>query len=80
MFYLKRNLDDLELKTVIYGDNIYTDCLKCGKEIQVDEDLLRQVLINGDLCGTSLYCQECSERSKAKGGSNVIPLPKTEAP
>lgn len=62
MFYVKTNIsDDVEIKVDLYDDEIYTQCPKCGKEIQVETEVLRQVLLDGDLASTSLYCEKCSK-------------------
>ena len=65
MFYVKTNItDDVEIKVNLYDDEIFTQCLKCGKEIQVDTELFKKLLEDGDLASTSIYCQECSKSEK----------------
>lgn len=62
MFYVKTKIsDDVEVKVDLYDDEIYTQCPKCGKEIQVETGELNQVLENGDLANSSLYCENCSK-------------------
>lgn len=64
MFYLKAEHDGKPIKVDIYDDEIYTRCFNCGKEFQVDTDLIRQVLSDGgDFASTSLSCCN-AERSK----------------
>jgi len=62
MFYIKTNIsDNVEIKVDLYDDEIYTKCLKCGKEMQVETEILKQVLEDGDLSSSSLYCEKCSK-------------------
>lgn len=62
MFYVKTNLNkNIEIKVDLYDDEIFTQCPKCGKEIQVDNETLANILKDADLIGTSLYCVECSK-------------------
>jgi hypothetical protein len=57
MFYLKTHHEGKPIEVEIYGDEIFTRCYNCGKEIQVDDQLLREVLADGgDLSSTSLAC------------------------
>ncbi|GMA50183.1 hypothetical protein GCM10025857_15400 [Alicyclobacillus contaminans] len=57
MFYLKTEHDGKPIQVDIYDDEIYTRCSNCGKEFQVDTELLRQVLSDGgDFASTSLSC------------------------
>lgn len=63
MFYIKTKLtEEIELKVPLYGDEFYTACTGCEKEIQVDERFIAE-LINegGDLAGTSIKCAKCTE-------------------
>ncbi len=58
MFYVKDRLTDLsEVKIEITDSNVYTKCPACRKEISVD---LVEVLKEGDLLGTSVFCEDCS--------------------
>ncbi len=62
MFYIKTNIsDNLEIKVDLYDDEIYTQCPKCGKEIQAETEVLKQVLEDGNLASSSLYCEKCSK-------------------
>lgn len=62
MFYVKTNIsDDVEIKINLYDDEIYTQCPKCGKEMQVETEDLKLVLKDGDLASSSLYCEKCSK-------------------
>lgn len=65
MFYVKTNItDDVEIKVNLYDDEIFTQCIKCEKEIQVDTEFLKSILEDGDLTSTSIYCEECSKSEK----------------
>lgn len=64
MFYLKTKINDgIEIKVPIYDDEIYTQCDECGKEIEVDTDLLKSVLEDGDLASTAIICGHCTEKN-----------------
>ncbi|CAM4101254.1 hypothetical protein L1N85_10910 [Paenibacillus alkaliterrae] len=60
MFYIKTEHGGKQIKVEIFGDEIYTICFNCGKEIQVDDETLREVMKDGDLSSTSLSC--CSNK------------------
>lgn len=65
MFYVKTNLNkNIEIKVDLYDDEIFTQCPKCGKEIQVDNETLANILKDADLSSTSLYCEKCSKEVK----------------
>ena len=68
MFYVK---SDDGKKVDIYGDELYTTCPICGKEFTVDIIELVKNDSDFDICGTSIYCSECS---KEKNGNNVVYL------
>ena len=39
MFYIKTSISNsIELKVDLYTDEIYTQCPKCGKEIQLEAE------------------------------------------
>lgn len=62
MFYIKTSINDnVEIKVDLYDDEIYTQCANCGKEMQVETGILKEVLKDGDFASTSLYCEECSK-------------------
>lgn len=68
MIYIKKSYgNDLELKIDVYEDEFYTTCPKCGKEVHLNEEMLKD-LINGDcdFSGTSIYCKECSNIEHSK--------------
>lgn len=62
MFFLKTKItDEIEIRVPIYGDEIFTICPDCGKEIEADSDLLADIFKDGgNLESTSLCCKECS--------------------
>lgn len=63
MLYLKSFVDGKPVKVELYGDEIFTQCFRCEKEMQVDEDLLRWILQDGgELCSTSISCGCNSEK------------------
>lgn len=62
MIYIKTKVsDNVEMKINLYDDEIYTQCAKCEKEIQIEKEELKQILENGDLASTSLFCEKCSK-------------------
>lgn len=62
MFYVKTNIsDDIEIKVDLYDDEIYTQCPKCGKEIQLEAEHLAEIVKDQGLSDTSTYCEKCSE-------------------
>lgn len=61
MFYVKTTLNNKPIKVDIYGDDIYTTCYTCGKEMIVDDELLKFALQEGDLSSTKLSCCEASK-------------------
>ena len=47
----------------IYGDEFYSICPHCQKEIKVDFEELKQILnTEGDFASTSLFCDDCGKR------------------
>lgn len=56
MFYVKTTIDGKPAEIEIYGEEIHTRCFNCGKEMQVDEEMLLEVLKDGDLSSTSISC------------------------
>ena len=62
MLYVKTNISsDVQIKVDLYDDEIYTQCPKCGKEMQVETEVLKQILEDSDLASSSLYCEKCSK-------------------
>lgn len=61
MYYLKNG----KKKLFIEEDNVFTQCPRCGKEMQIDLD---DAVINGtlDLYGISWYCDKCSRKVRSK--------------
>ena len=63
MIYAKIKVnDDLELRTAIYGDEFYSHCPVCGKEVAVD--VQRDLPENSSFSDVSVYCDECNEATK----------------
>ena len=52
-------------KIYLEDDGIFTTCVKCGKELQVD---LADSTVDGrlDLYAVSWYCQKCGEEVRNK--------------
>jgi len=62
MFYIKTQIgEETQLTTEITDENVFTRCLDCGAELQVDlAELLSDA--NFDLYGTGIYCSRCSTK------------------
>lgn len=57
MLYLKTEIDGRMQDVDIYDDEIYTTCFQCGKEFQVESDLIKSIYDNDlDLASTSFSC------------------------
>lgn len=66
MFYLKTKINDsIEIKVPLLSDEIYTKCLECRREIEVDAELLQSVLEDGDLSSSSIICEVCTLKKEA---------------
>lgn len=60
MIYFKTQItEDVEIKIDIYGDEFYTKCPICKKEINVEIKELQD--FDFDFAGTVFYCHECSK-------------------
>lgn len=73
MFYLKKESGEIP----IYGDEIFTRCIDCKKEIYLGEQELAEI-INDDFefAGTSVICEECTKkRNSQKTDSTAGNLP-----
>lgn len=68
MHYTKyENEDGLSLKVPLYDDQIFTNCLECGKEIPVGMDEIKQILNDGgDFASTGTICECCTEKRSEK--------------
>lgn len=61
MFYLKHKTEGSEVKVCYTGDNFYTECAVCGKEIQIDlEDWAKTEDV--DFLSTKVFCEGCVDR------------------
>lgn len=59
MLYIKAELaDEIEIKVPFYGDNVFAICPICGVEHVVEEELLIELLTEGN---TQVYCLNCSK-------------------
>lgn len=63
MIYVKAKLnDDVEIKVDLYGDEFRFSCPKCARERDISiEDVADIVKNGGDLAGTVVYCEQCTE-------------------
>lgn len=64
MIYLKTKLENgEEVKIDVYGDEFYCLCPECGKEVNLDEYSLRDIVNNCgcDFGSVSIFCEECSK-------------------
>lgn len=67
MFHLRTTIDGVERDIEIYGDQIFTPCLDCGKEMQADEDFLADLMTdrNFDFAGSNIVCEECTAKRQS---------------
>lgn len=68
MFYVKEKINDaMEVSVEINDENVFCICPICGCEVNVD---ISEIFAdgNGDLYGTSVYCNECSKKIRANYG------------
>lgn len=64
MFYVKETVSDsMDVTIEINDENVFCRCPRCGDEVQVD---LQEILKEGDLFGTAVFCERCSR--KMRGG------------
>ncbi len=66
MFYVKEKVSSaVDVKVEIHEDNVFCNCPRCGKEVEVD---IAELFSDGisDLYGTFIYCIDCS-KSKLRG-------------
>ena len=61
MYYLKHNGEKLD----ICEQDIFTECLACGKEFVVDDFFALTSDEAFDVFGSSLYCGECHNKHRA---------------
>lgn len=72
MIYIKKEYDnDLGVKLAVYEDEFYSTCPSCGKEVALDHEMLKQVINEGDMMGTSFYCEECSRKKLNENMNDV---------
>ena len=60
MFYIKTQIGkETQTTTEITDENVFTHCVECDAELQVD---LAELASDEhfDLCGTGIYCSRCS--------------------
>lgn len=62
MIFIKTKLSqDVEIRVDLYGDEFRSYCPKCGQEHDISLEDLAQIIKNGgDLAGTSIWCEVCS--------------------
>lgn len=59
MFY---TTDDNGNNVELYEDNIFTYCPDCGRKVYVDEELFADIILETDLAGTTVFCDECDKK------------------
>ncbi len=62
MFYVKTKINEgTYFTTEITDENVYTSCIDCGRELQIDLD---EAVVEGhlDLFGLGMRCETCSYR------------------
>lgn len=65
MFYVKTKIsNNVEIKVDLYEDEFYTQCPKCGKEIQIEAEELANIIKDQELASTSVYCKQCSKEER----------------
>lgn len=63
MYYVKSKINGSEIKIEINDESVFTRCIQCGKEMQVD--IVEEIKSNPDfdLYGTGCFCSpECSDK------------------
>lgn len=59
MIYAKIKLtEDTEIRTALYGDELYSICPVCGAEVPIEPEDLPG---HDDLAGTSVFCGKCGK-------------------
>lgn len=71
MFYVKFPLSSdpaasADICIDLTDENVFTTCLDCGREMQVDLSELSQDSEGFDLYGTNLRCGKCSAQQRAR--------------
>lgn len=60
MFCVKENINnEVEVRVEINDENVFCICPRCGNEVQVN---LEEILKDGDLFSTQVYCDTCSKK------------------
>ncbi len=64
MIYIKKDYGSaLELRIDVYEDEFYCTCPRCGKEVHLDEKMLKELVnCDCDFVGTAFLCNECSSQ------------------
>jgi DNA-directed RNA polymerase subunit RPC12/RpoP len=63
MYYVKEKINGVEIKIELNDETVYTRCIVCGKEMQIDIVEEIKSTPDFDLYGTGrICCQECSNR------------------
>ena len=60
MIYIKKKQGSDLMISSVYEDEFYCRCPKCGKEVHLDKEMLKEVVNNGDLGTTAFYCKDCN--------------------
>lgn len=75
MFYVKSRLPDgTKINLEITDENVFTVCPDCGEEHSVNIAEVSK-LNNFDLCGTVIYCADCSKtRQQVREAGLTVPI------
>jgi len=59
MIYLKTEIEGKQINIDIYGDEFYSTCPVCGKEVNLNDEQIADSI--GNFEGTQWYCRDCVE-------------------
>lgn len=63
MIYLKTELENgKSVEVNVYGDTFYCKCPICGKEVHLDNEMIKHCATEADFSGISFYCEECAKK------------------
>ena len=62
MFYVKTEIaDSVKIIFPLFEDEVFSLCIKCGKELTFEPDELADILKDGGFASTSIKCGACNE-------------------
>lgn len=63
MIYLKTELENgKSVEVDVYGDEFYCKCPICGKEVHLDNEMIKHCVTEDDFSGISFYCEDCAKK------------------